>query len=219
MGDRMSELRWGTLLLLLVCAILLEPLIGTSRIAELASLALFETSVLGAIFMSAETRRVQQVGFVLAVTWFAASVIAVLEYEVGRLVAWLSVILVFGALTLTFRNMMRRGQSDMDTLLGAIFGYLLLAMAWAMLYVQIERWWPGSFSVPEQSDIWASMLYYSLVTLTTLGYGDVLPVSDIARMAAGFEAVVGVLYIAVMVGSIVSGLHDRRTEEHPDPPA
>ncbi len=219
MGDRMSELRWGTLLLLLVCAILLEPLIGTSRIAELASLALFETSVLGAIFMSAETRRVQQVGFVLAVTWFAASVVAVLEYEVGRLVAWLSVILVFGALTLTFRNMMRRGQSDMDTLLGAIFGYLLLAMAWAMLYVQIERWWPGSFSVPEQSDIWASMLYYSLVTLTTLGYGDVLPVSDIARMAAGFEAVVGVLYIAVMVGSIVSGLHDRRTEERPDPPA
>ena len=104
---------------------------------------------------------------------------------------------------------MRRGQGDVDTLLGAIFGYLLLAMAWAMLFIQIERWRPGSFSVPEGSDVWSSMLYYSIVTLTTLGYGDVLPISDLARMAAGFEAVIGVLYIAVMVGTIVGNMNTR----------
>ena len=50
------------------------------------------------------------------------------------------------------------------------------------------------------------MLYYSIVTLTTLGYGDILPTNSLAMMAAGFESIVGVLYIAVMIGSIVGNL-------------
>jgi hypothetical protein len=53
------------------------------------------------------------------------------------------------------------------------------------------------------SDIWSSVVYYSIVTITSLGYGDILPISPLARMVAGFEAIVGVLYIAIMIGSIV----------------
>ena len=76
--------------------------------------------------------------------------------------------------------------------------------------VQIERSHPGSFLLPDGSDSWAIMLYYSLVTMTTLGYGDILPLTPLAMMAAGFEAVIGVLYIAVMVGSIVGNLKANR---------
>ncbi|WP_432653391.1 potassium channel family protein [Ruegeria atlantica] len=56
---------------------------------------------------------------------------------------------------------------------------------------------------PSDADLWSASIYFSLVTLTPLGYGDILPVSAVARISAGFEAVSGVLYIAIMIGSIV----------------
>ena len=79
----------------------------------------------------------------------------------------------------------------------------MLGMVWAMLFIQIESWQPGSISFTDGADIWSTSIYYSLVTLTSLGYGDILPISPLARVVAGLEAVVGVLYIAVMIGSIV----------------
>lgn len=204
------SIRWGGMLCLLVGAFLLEPLAGSSTFIDIASLALFELTIVGAVFLSVDNNTVRTLGFGLAVLWFALSIAAIFGVNMNGAVAWLSIVLVIGALFATFRILMRRGQSDVETLLGAIFGYFLLAMAWAMLFVHIERWKPGSFSVPEGSDVLSSMFYYSLVTLTTLGYGDVLPVTPIARIAAGFEAVIGVLYIAVMVGSIVGNFKSSR---------
>jgi voltage-gated potassium channel len=126
-------------------------------------------------------------------------------------VAVLSAALLAASLVVTIGNLLKQGRDDIEALLGGIFGYLLLAIVWAVLFVWIERWKPGSFVFAEQSDLSSTMIYHSLVTLTTLGYGDVLPSTPIARLAAGLEAVVGVLYIAVMIGSIVGTYKSRGT--------
>ncbi|MFV0333201.1 MAG: potassium channel family protein [Tropicimonas sp.] len=212
MRNRIANLRWGTLLALMVAAFVLIPFAGASHILEIAGLALFELIVVGAIFMSVENARIRAAGGALTLIWFVLSLASVWDFQIDGVLASLSTLLVSGALLATFRILMRRGRGDLDTLLGAIFGYLLLGLTWALLYVHIDLWQPGAFALPEGSEVWSSMLYYSLVTLTTVGYGDITPLSPAARMAAGFEAVVGVLYIAVMVGSIVGNLRSAPPE-------
>jgi len=95
---------------------------------------------------------------------------------------------------------------------GRIYGlvnlYVLLALFYFAIFNFIETVQPGSFretGLPASDGISRhSLLYLSLVTLTTLGYGDVLPVSQPARMLAALEAVTGVLYIAITVARLVA---------------
>ena len=85
----------------------------------------------------------------------------------------------------------------------AVSIYLLLAYTWAALYGAVFSLYPGSFHLG--TDRQSDLLYFSLVTLTTVGYGDVVPLSGEARMLAALEAVTGVLYIAITVAILVSG--------------
>ncbi len=65
---------------------------------------------------------------------------------------------------------------------------------------------PGAFAQlsPDLEQAWTQFLYFSLTTVTTLGYGDITPISPVARIWATLEAVTGVLYIAVLVARLVS---------------
>lgn len=76
---------------------------------------------------------------------------------------------------------------------------------WATLYLAVDTFYPGSIQVGTHSaDRQTEMLYFSLVTLTTIGYGDVVPLSGEARILAALEGVTGVLYIATTVALLVS---------------
>jgi hypothetical protein len=69
----------------------------------------------------------------------------------------------------------------------------------------MDALYPGSFQIgANPTDLQSDLLYFSLVTLTTVGYGDVVPLSGEARMLAALEAVTGVLYIAITVAILVS---------------
>ena len=84
--------------------------------------------------------------------------------------------------------------------------YILLGAIFVPIYGILEALWPGSFvdgARPDLPVVWQQLVYYSYATLTTMGYGDVLPVSWWARSFASAEAVIGVLYIAVLMGRLV----------------
>jgi hypothetical protein len=87
--------------------------------------------------------------------------------------------------------------------------YLMLATFWFALYNVIEAINPGSFvqagAVPPAPVPRPTFLYFSLITLTTVGYGDILPISPAARMFAALEGATGVLYIAITVARLVAG--------------
>lgn len=88
-----------------------------------------------------------------------------------------------------------------DKLYGAISVYLLVGLAWAAAYALLQAVAPGSFtSASDKPDL----IFFSFVTLTTLGYGDITPVTGPARSLALLEAVTGVLYLAVLVARLVS---------------
>jgi voltage-gated potassium channel len=81
--------------------------------------------------------------------------------------------------------------------------YLLLGLLWATLYLAIDAFSPGSIQMGSQADRQTELLYFSLVTLSTVGYGDIVPLSGIARIVTALEGVTGVLYIAITVALLV----------------
>ena len=81
--------------------------------------------------------------------------------------------------------------------------YLLLGLRWTTLYLAIDSFSPGSIQIGSQADRQTELLYFSLVTLSTVGYGDIVPLSGIARIVTALEGVTGVLYIAITVALLV----------------
>jgi hypothetical protein len=94
-----------------------------------------------------------------------------------------------------------------DLIIGAVCAYFLAGLFWSSIYAIVEMVQPHSFLIPEgMGDRESVFHYYSFVTLTTLGYGDITPLSQEARSLSVLEAAMGQLYIAVLVARLV-GLH------------
>ena len=94
---------------------------------------------------------------------------------------------------------------DMNVLLASVTIYILLAALFSPLYNTIEALSPGSFvdNSLGQPVQWQQILYFSFVTFTTTGYGDILPINPWARSLATLEAMCGVLYVALLMGRLV----------------
>jgi membrane-bound ClpP family serine protease len=105
-----------------------------------------------------------------------------------------------------FSNLKEARTITNDQLYSAVSIYLLLGLLWYGMYSAIETASPGSFlhSSSQVADRQSDLLYFSLVTLSTIGYGDILPVRNEVRMLAALEGVVGVLYLAIMVSLLVN---------------
>jgi hypothetical protein len=97
---------------------------------------------------------------------------------------------------------------DREHLYAGLSAYMLAGIFFGVFYWVLEQTWSGSFTIPGEGaqshfSLPAAM-YYSFVTLTTLGYGDIVPRSEVGRGLAILEAVVGQLYLAVMIARLVS---------------
>ncbi len=119
----------------------------------------------------------------------------------------------FAAVSL-LRAVVRATDVTGDTIAAALCAYLLLGVLWGFAYAAIELVSPGAFhlpgNVPRDGSALRDFLYFSFVTLTTLGYGDVTPLKPAARIVAALEAVVGQFYVAVLVARLV-GIHASRS--------
>jgi voltage-gated potassium channel len=95
---------------------------------------------------------------------------------------------------------------DLETLCASIAGFLMIGLMWALGYTLLDRLVPGSFVVTPAGETLDGFnaFYFSFVTLSTIGYGDITPVSRVARMMAVVEAIVGIFYVAVLVSRLVS---------------
>ncbi len=98
-----------------------------------------------------------------------------------------------------------------DMIFGAVCGYLLIGVSWAFAYSFVAFLEPESFAMAvsdqtSQADVLPGFFYYSFVTLTTLGYGDITPVDPVARSLSILEAIVGQIYLTVLIARLV-GLH------------
>lgn len=121
------------------------------------------------------------------------------------------------AVWLAAKQILFSGVIDANKIVGAICIYLLLGLIWAMMYLFLAQAIPGAFNGLEQLiwyDNFADVAYYSFVTLTTLGYGDISPVSPIAKFLVYMEAVVGVFYMAILVASLINVAISESKQKH-----
>ena len=107
----------------------------------------------------------------------------------------------------SFRQIASTNTMSGNRIVGAICVYFLIGVIWSVCYTLLEFAAPGSFGglSATSEETWnPDWIYFSFVTLTTLGYGDILPLTFFARAMAYMEAVVGQFYIAILVAGLVS---------------
>ena len=131
--------KWGGLVLLLVLAFVLEAQIGASNLAELVTFGLFALSLIGAALLSVPDSRSRTTFIGIGVFWYLCSIATIFGVPLRPVVAVLTLVILAGSLFGTFRYLMTSEAKDTDALLAAVYGYLLLAMSWAILYFQIHK--------------------------------------------------------------------------------
>ena len=120
------------------------------------------------------------------------------------------VILYFYIIVLLLRNLLSHKTITANMIYCAISIYLLIGIMWAGIYIVFEDLAPGSFSgISASSDL----VYFSFVTLTTVGFGDMAPLSMLGRRLAVLEAAMGSIYIAVIIALIVGRYISLHIEE------
>ncbi len=114
--------------------------------------------------------------------------------------------MVFFAFVITrvLAFIVRAGRVDTNVLCAGISGYLMLGLLWMLAYLALAQRSPHAFNVPSGSLDPFSAFYFSFMTLCTVGYGDITPVSKAARMLAVLEAITGLFYTAVLISRLVS---------------
>jgi len=127
------------------------------------------------------------------------------EHLVWRLCAY--VVFVFYICIHLLLALLRVRRVDFEAICAAICFYLMTGLTWGFLYAILELAFPGSFILPQAVYSAATiqqLIYFSFVTMTTLGYGDITPHSEAARSWAMLQAVFGQFFIAIVVARLVS---------------
>ncbi len=131
---------------------------------------------------------------------YLSQTILIIHYT--AILTFLIIMLFFVISSITEHNRITK-----DTLLGAICGYFLIGMTWTEIYLLIFCIEPQSFTfhsaVLSLRDLSQHFSYFSFETLTTLGYGDILPLTDVARTFSWLEAAAGQIYLAVWISQLV----------------
>jgi hypothetical protein len=135
------------------------------------------------------------------------------QQEWAVVFAYICIIFLIVYFTLTIlAYVLRAGPVTMDKIFAAVCVYLLIGFAWTFAYALVDALQPGSIALQMQrtSDSYLlrqrALRYFSFMTLTTVGFGDIVPVSTSARALAALEAVTGQIYLTVLVARLV-GLH------------
>ena len=120
-------------------------------------------------------------------------------------------------LVAVLREVFRATTTERDAVLGALCGFMLILMVFMRLHGLLGALNPGAYQangspLSASSDVMlvAIFQYFSTVTLTTVGFGDIVPVTPAARVATGLEAIVGQLYLAVVIATLVGRVAARR---------
>jgi hypothetical protein len=221
MGTRTRDVVKGRTVYVLALIVLLNMLYPMTSGGSVIALILYEILYAGlfavGIVITSDSRTHITWSIGTAVIWLIMAV----AYALDPASMWKSlvtnfILLIFHA-TITgvlFRHIFNATAVTLDVIYAAVAVYFLLSFFFVPIYGMLETVSPGSFmdNTLHTPVAWQQIVYYSLITLSTAGYGDVVPVNPWARMLAGLEATVGVMYVAILMARLVS-LYDAQRRE------
>jgi hypothetical protein len=210
-----AQWRFLTLTLLMCAWLLLAPLLNDDWRVQLLLEAFMLITLLVTVWANPHWSKLRSVLIVLWLASVAGTLLSIVTTEHpawrwSRTLELLSLVPLMAMLAAGMLAFVLRERTlTLDSIFATIAAYLLVAVLFAQIYLCMITWNPASFSLPVdvatrpvhllQSD----MTYFSLVTLATVGYGDILPATTTARTLAMIQAVTGQFYVAVVVAIFV----------------
>lgn len=194
----------------------LEPFLGHWIKVRMLVYVFLSLVLIAGVHAASEKKRHVYVSGFLACSSIAALGTAFFTHDQAALFIGEAFALVFfcyiAIIVLVY--LFREDKITADVIIGSICVYLLLGIIWALGYSLLETWVPESFRLPEGAAPLTGrvFLYYSFITLSTVGYGDITPLTAPARSLAFLEAVTGQIYLAVLIGRLV-GIHIAQSME------
>jgi hypothetical protein len=217
---RFPGYRYGVVLALLFATFVVMASGVAGRWSQLVIVALQGATLFAALVASQSRRRTFHVMFVVVLSAFVGSLASALaDTSNSRGSSFLlNALLVAIAPVIIGRALWRRAIVDVQTILGAICIYVLVGMLWAFVYQAMTALGSSQFFVQTSKPTSADDLYFSFVTLTTVGYGDLTPATSLGRSFAVLEALTGQIYLVTIVSVLVSrlGRASRKGEESRD---
>lgn len=200
--------RYAALFYALILTIGAGPLMAALDVNRNWLRIFLELSLFAAVFGFAPTRHSRLLRIALAVGLGGRLAALVFEHRglaiaTQPVVILLALVAAVGALLYA----LRASEIGTEHVYAALDAYLLAGVFCGMLHFEIEHAWPGSYvsnGAPLLAFPLATAVYFSFVTLATLGYGDIVPQSEVARGVTVVEAVAGQLYLAVLIARLVS---------------
>lgn len=198
------------LLVILLIHNLIYPMSTAGGIQPVIFYIIFSLMFVIAVLLLSDRRREFMVVTVSGLVVFVSGLIN--SYVPGTLalpILYLSVIVYHLVMIVVLGRYIFVAQRVLiEVVLAAASLYLVIGSVFTPVYGLIELLEPGSFAVASGAELgWQQLLYYSYVTLTTLGYGDITPIKFYAQSFAAIEAITGVLYIAILLSRLV-GLYE-----------
>jgi hypothetical protein len=203
-------------LILIVLLNMLYPITSSGSVISLISFAvLYAGLFIVGIFITSDSPAHITWSISIAVIWLVMTVVYAFDptsFWKTQVSSFILIVFHSTIILVLMRYIFTADQVTADVIYAACAVYFLLSFFFVPVYGMLESAMPGSFvdntlGTPVH---WQQFVYYSLVTLSTAGYGDILPANMWARMLAGLEATIGVLYVAILVARLVSLYEVRR---------
>ena len=211
---RLPRLRRFTNLQLLIALALLFfffPFVEEVKGGDIIASILLSLVLLCAVVAVADRKEIFLIALILAVPAIVGRWVNHFRPDLVAPPVFLTAGLVLIAFVVAnlLRFVLRAPSVNLDVLCASLSAYLMLGIIWTIAYWLVDQLTPGgafAFNTggEKQSMRGFNAFYFSFVTLSTVGYGDITPVSKIARMLAALEAMTGLLYVAVLIARLVS---------------
>ena len=158
---------------------------------------------IGSVILFADTKY-KRIGVVVFVIILLLAVFDQADEPLIDFVRELILLIFFLAITRKLLlGILHSKRVTISVILGAVSVYLLLGLSGALLFQLIEIVYPGSFNVDVEFFNFYNMIYFSFVTMSTLGYGDILPMTAEARSVAILVSITGQLFLAILMAMLV----------------
>jgi Ion channel len=204
------------LLIALVLLFFFFPFVEEVKDGDVIVSILLSLVLLSAVLAVADRKRVFVIALVLAIPAIGGRWISHFRPDLvpPRVFLTAALVLIGFVVANLLRFVLRAPSVNAEVLCASISAYLMLGLLWTVAYWLVDQLTPGAFAfsanVERQSIGGFNAFYFSFITLSTVGYGDITPVSKVARMLAAMEAMTGLLYVAVLIARLVSLYSSRK---------
>lgn len=202
---------FGLVVLLVLATYVTASLTRYSGWGAVAIIALGATSAVVALGTSRAKRRTVRVAAILGVVCLALALVAELADHSGFLAAaaLTQFVLMLAATASVLRAVISESRVTFRTILGAISVYLIFGLLFTSLYVGIDRLQDGPFFSSGGGDETGDFIFFSFTTLTTTGYGNLVPGDQPGKMFAGLEMLLGQIFLVTLIAGLVSAWRPR----------